>query len=321
VRQPIPHRNAPRILIVIPGGHNYFYDAVGQRFWRALRNIGCEADICTLQTYQPKEYDLTIYSTLAEVVGNYYASFRTDPMKLISAINQRTTQVAVVSLECVETQWFDNVWRVAAQAGVSAIYDVGFLDQSYKLASSNIQVDYRFIFNSLTQNEREKVQHSLHVQAERPIPWAYIGHRLNSQRLQLAQALLSRLGSDGVFYLPGLRGPLGPDSPHFNAKQLRRLLEKTRYYIWISHHNYFYIESERFRDAALAGCVPIKLQSPSALAETINFPFNYLMISEVDFDDHLRTLDYERLRQRFLKDYLAKPSLEVELAQKVLQVR
>lgn len=45
-----------------------------------------------------------------------------------------------------------------------------------------------------------------------------------------------------------------------------------------------------------------------------------MILNVTDFDKHLQTPDYAKLRYRFLEDYLAHSSLEAILAQKVLQL-
>ncbi len=69
----IPYKDAPRILIVVSGGANYFYNAIGERLAEAFRNLGCHVDVRLLKTYQPAEYDLTLYVNLYENVTSLKA--------------------------------------------------------------------------------------------------------------------------------------------------------------------------------------------------------------------------------------------------------
>jgi hypothetical protein len=324
------HKDAPRILVVVPGGVNYFYDAIGKRFADAFRNIGCFVDVRTLGDYQASEYDFTLYVNLYEVGLMYIAGYPESPdrvrsvaeanpdmsraLQQIQVVQRNTRRSGALLLDCVHTEWFARNYQLCQAAGIETLYDLGFHSQAHAL-SGRTGVSYQFLFNALTERERQQALRVQHSAQERPIPWAFVGH-FNLRRLEFANALIKRLGSEGVFYLPELE-PISADGPHFSATQLRRLLEKTRYYIWISHHEYFYIESERFRDALLAGCVPIKVQN-QAMFNVSDVPFNYLILSASDFDDHLQTIDYHKLRQRFMRDYLAKPSLEAVIAQEVL---
>ena len=328
----IPYKDAPRILIIIPGGANYFYDALGKRLAEAFRNLGCHVDVRLLKTYQPAEYDLTLYVNLYEIVfmhamgypsaarveyltQNEYQPDFTGALRIIAAIQQRTTHSGVILLDCVQTEWFARNHHFARTAGIHTLYDLGFHSQAHLLTDHSIP--YRFVFNALTEQERQKVAAHQADQRERTIPWAFIGH-ISPNRLPFAHRLIQQLGAEGVFYLPIIR-PISSDGPHFNEAQLQRLLENTRYYIWVSHHSYFYVESERFRSAVLAGCVPIKVQRRDRAVNAVDLPFKYLLLDEADFNEHLQMLDYERLRQRFLKDYLAMPSLEAMLAQELLK--
>ncbi len=332
----IPYKDAPRILIVVSGGANYFHNAIGERLAEAFRNLGCHVDVRLLKTYQPAEYDLALYVNLYEVAFVHAAGYpdaaRTEriiqsgyqpnlseALQTVAAIQQHAKHSGVVLLECVQTEWFARNHHLARTAGIHTFYDLGFHSQAHLLRDHSIT--YRFIPNTLTERERQKALAYQADQRERTIPWAFIGH-MTPQRLHFAQKLIqrlgTRLGTQGVFYLPNLR-PILSDGPHFNQAQLRRLLQNTRYYIWTAHHSYFYVESERFRDAVLAGCVPIKVQRRDSSIEAVDVPFKYLMLDESDFEEHLQVLDYERLRQRFLKDYLAMPPFETLLAEEILK--
>jgi hypothetical protein len=284
----------------------------------------------TLGSYQAAEYDFTLYVNLFEIGLMYVIGYLESPevsrlagqanpnlsraLQQIQLVQRHSRRSGVLSLDCVHTEWFARNYRLCQAIGIETLYDLGFHSQAHAL-KGNAGTKYQFLFNALTECERQQVLRIQHSRQERPIPWAFIGH-LNPRRLAFAHMLIKRLGSEGVFYLPDLE-PISVDSPHFNATQLRRLLEKTRYYIWISHHDYFYVESERFRDALLAGCVPIKVQSQAAF-NISSVPFNYLILNASDFDEHLQTIDYHKLQQRFVRDYLAKPSLEAVIAQEVL---
>lgn len=322
---------ALRILIIVPGGLNYFYDEIGTRLAAALRNLGCHVDVRLLKTYQAAEYDLTLYVNLYEIVFMHAADYPDalqvehvtalghDPsfgrwdraLRVIADIQSRTRHSGNVVLDCVKTPWFGRNYTVCQLTGIHTLYDLGLQDQANSVTDYS-NVTYRFVFNGLTEQERQRVLMHQRDQRSRLIPWAFIGQS-SKQRLQFAQELVQRLGPDGVFYLP-IRRPIASGGPQFNAAQLQRLLENTRYYVWISHHPYFYVESERFRNAAMAGCVPVKVLSRDSLPDIRNLPFRYLMLDETDFDEQLLMLDYNQLRQRFLKDYLAAPSLEQTLA-------
>lgn len=289
-------------------------------------------DVRLLKTYQPAEYDLALYVNLYEIAFVHAAGYPnaaqteyllqrdyqpnlTEALQTIAAIRQHTKHSGMVLLDAVQTEWFAQNYRLCQAADIHTLYDLGLHSQAHLLRDHSIT--YRFIPNTLTERERQKALAYQADQRERTIPWAFIGH-ITPQRLHFAQKLIQRLGTQGVFYLPTLR-PILPDGPHFNQAQLRRLLQNTRYYIWIAHHSYFYVESERFRDAVLAGCVPIKVQRRDSSVEAVDVPFRYLMLDESDFEEHLQVLDYERLRQRFLKDYLAMPPFETLLAEEILK--
>lgn len=310
---------ARRVLIVVAGRINYYYDAIGYRLAEAFHNLGSVVDVCTLKTYQPAEYDLTLYVNLYEVAVAYCKGQPNlvEAVRLIKAMKARTTQIGVVLLECVQTNWFAETYRLCEQTGIRALYDLGFHSQYLDMQPA-MREGYHFFFNGLTRNERRKVLRWQNSQQERPIPWAFIGH-LEKRRMLFAHRLIKRCGANGILYLPQLTH-ITEEGPHINGEQLQKILERTRYYIWVSHHDYFYVESERFRNALMAGSVPIKVQDHEPTDELARLPFTYLMLNETDFDEQLRAFAYADVRDRFIRDYLTLPSLEAGVARTILQM-
>ncbi|MCE7948942.1 MAG: hypothetical protein DYG88_16085 [Chloroflexi bacterium CFX4] len=318
--QDAPAPNAARrVLIVVAGSINYYYDTIGYRLAEAFHNLGSVVDVCTLKTYQPAEYDLTLYVNLYEVAVAYCKGQPdlVEAIRLIKAMKARTTQIGVVLLECVQTNWFAETYRLCEQTGIQALYDLGFHSQ-YPYMQPAMREGYHFFFNGLTQSERRKVLRWRNTHQERPIPWAFIGH-LEKRRMLFAHRLIKRCGANGILYLPHLTH-ITEEGPHINGEQLQKILERTRYYIWVSHHDYFYVESERFRNALMAGSVPIKVQDHEPTDESARLPFTYLMLNETDFDEQLRAFDYADVRDRFIRDYLTLPSLEAGVARTILQM-
>jgi len=112
----------------------------------------------------------------------------------------------------------------------------------------------------------------------------------------------------GFVYLPRLV-PVTQDGPHLNEEQFQRVLQRTRFQIWRSHHDYFYMESERFRMSALAGCVPVKLVRPWETGDP-NLPFRGLLIDEDQAAERLRELHFETSWGKVRQEFLMRPSLE-----------
>jgi hypothetical protein len=139
----------------------------------------------------------------------------------------------------------------------------------------------------------------------------FVGHA-SAERARLVRRLLSEVDPAGFVYLPQL-APYREKGPHLNEAQLQSLLERSRFHVWCSHHPHFYLESERFRNAALAGCLPLKVvqlppDGPGPL------PFARRVVLEGDMAAAMRSADFEREWNSFAAEFLALPSLEQTVA-------
>jgi hypothetical protein len=115
----------------------------------------------------------------------------------------------------------------------------------------------------------------------------------------------------GFVYLPQLT-PFNEKGPHLNEAQFNSILQRTRYHVWCSHHGHFYMESERFRNSALAGCLPVKVSSgPHDVHEEL--PFGYLLFDERDLTERLREMRFGETWDRFAGEYCTRQSLEQAL--------
>jgi hypothetical protein len=311
--------NAAKKVLIVVSGINHYYDQIGHRLAEAFHTLGYDATVQSISAYQPAEYDLTLLVNAFEIAVAYCRRFfdLSPAVEQIKAMKARTARIGAIVLDCVHTYWFSENYSVCHYAGIPDLYDLGFHSQHDAL-DAHMRKKYRFILSGLTVSERQKVMQWQTTHQERPIPWAFIGH-FQKHRAQFAMRLTQSCGANGVLYLPQLK-PFTEEGPHINSEQLQRILERTRYYTWIAHHDYFYMESERFRNAALAGCVPIKVHSHPYNIDAY-LPFTYLMLHESDFDEQLRSFDYAEVRQRFLQDYLLLPSLEASIAQVILDTK
>lgn len=297
----------PHAVIVIAGTVNYYYDDIGRRVGEALRNLGFAVDVCTLRTYREADYDWAFFMPMLEVCVAY--STVEEAMEHVAVIVNRAKHTANVLLECVQTKWFATSYKYFQQARLETLFDLGLHDQSAYLPPG-AQAVYRFAYNGPTRREQEAAHRMLNAPLERPIPWTFVGH-MQSNRVRLVQRLMEQIDKNGFVYLPDLSF-VTEDGPHLNGRQLQTALEHSRYFIWCTHHDYFYMESERFRNALLSGSVPIKImQKTFALGPEI--PFQYLLMTENDFDQRIPALDFESVRGRFVDEFLALPSLEQEL--------
>lgn len=303
--------NGLTALVLISGSVNYYYDDVGKRVASALRNLGFRVDVCTLrQASLDQHYDWVFINPVVEVCfpfGNIEEGLRR-----VEALVTRAPYSANVLLECVQTHWFVKSWEPFKQTKIQTLFDIGLHNQYDDIPANppGMRDGYRFAYNGLTMQERAIAQYWLDNPGERPIPWAFVGHS-EPIRIQFAQRLINQLDRGGFLYMPQLTH-ITEDGPHMNGRQMQDTLARTKYFIWRTHHDYFYMESERFRSALLAGAVPIKVMHTHLIAGR-QVPFMNLMIDEDNFGEELHAMPFEETRQGFLQEFMALPSMEDEL--------
>ena len=311
-QQPLRGRTA---LIIIPGRVSYFYDSEGRRVAEAFRNLGGTADVCTLTQRPTQPYDICFLLNLSEIVHahNGNVSF---VMEQLAQVKQQCGRVALVLLESVRTRWFLDSFNLMQKAGVEVLLDLGFHDQREQ-TPLKARSAYHFLFNGLVESERQVVPSRQTPLATRPLPWTFVGH-LTPVRFHLLKQLTEKYDRQGFVYLVHFT-PVTETGPHLNQQQFHQVLQKSRFKIWCSHHQYPYIESIRFRLALLAGALPIKIDLfPPDFAQPV--PFAELMLPEAEFVERLRGLEFAAARQRFVTEFCQLPSLENSLAQAFIQL-
>jgi hypothetical protein len=300
-----------RVLVLISGSVNFYYDDIGKRIAEALRTLGYSVDVATLAQYRDNDYDWCFIGPILEVcvpLGNV-----DEAMRIVQRIISRVNHSAMFLLECVRTKWFVKSWDLFRQANVQWFFDLGFHSQYDDIPANikGVRETYHFAWNGLTDRERIIAQNWLEHPGVRPIPWASIGHS-EPVRIQFVKTLMDSLDPHGFVYMP-LLTHITENGPHMNGQHMQKTLERTRYFIWRTHHEYFYMESERFRNALLAGAVPVKVMDHSLLAGR-NVPFTNLLLDQDTFAETLHRMDFESTRERFIQDFIALPPLETEIA-------
>lgn len=295
------------ILIIIPGSVSYFYDAEGRRIAEALMNLGYQVDVETLYTYSDKDYEWCFLLNLWEITFAY--GYATDKVLThIKHIKTLCRYVAMVLLESVEMKWFRDSFEIFQQANLEILIDIGLHNQCHT-ATPQVQQVYHFLTNGLTQSEIKLTNQYKSLPANRPIPWAFVGH-MTPIRLDFLASLMQNLEPTGFVYLVHF-SPVTESGPHLNESQLNTVLQKTKLQIWCTHHQFFYIESIRFRTSALTGALPIKVDLMDHQYDQV-YPFHYLIMPSTNLTTYLSDLDIEETWQRFIKDYQALPSLKSE---------
>lgn len=299
-----------RALVVVPGSVNYFYNQAGSRIAEALRAQGVAAEVHQLRSAPDGEYDWCFFVNLYELgVGYGDASAA---LRRVERLRERAGCAAAVLIDCARTHWFANAIELCRQTGVRTLLDLGLHNQSADLPTAADGL-YRFVLNGLTDTEREAVRAAYPVTATgRPIPWVFVGHAA-ADRVELVRRLVQEVDPAGFVYLPRL-APVTETGPHLNERQFQRLLAVSRCQVWCSHHEHFYMEGERFRNSALAGCLPVKVVR-RAPPDDARLPFRQLLVQDRDVGAALAGIDAEAAWRAFADEFCALPSLGQGLAE------
>jgi hypothetical protein len=303
--------NGQTALVLISGSVNYYYDNIGKRIGDALRNLGFRVEVCTLrQAAIDQAYDWVFVGPVVEV--SYPYGNLEEALKRIEAIVTRAKYSANFLLECVQTHWFVKSWEPFKQTKIQTLLDLGLHNQFEDIPSQppGMREGYHFAYNGLNMQERAIAQYWLDHTFERPISWAFVGHS-EPIRIQFVRRLMDQLDRNGFVYMPQLTH-ITEDGPHMNSRHMQDTIERTKYFVWRTHHDYFYMESERFRSALLAGAVPIKVLH-TRLIGSRDVPFRNLMVDEENFGEVIRGMPFEETRQAFIREFMALPSMEDEL--------
>ena len=288
-------RNQEQILIVYSTKSNVFYEMLARRLATACEESSWEARLCTSTEISDLDADQLEEATLALINPVDCAYKIGDAAKYFSRLSSARRRIMVLA-EAVETRWFENQLRLPVS--YDAFIDVGFVSQEHKVGS--LDMPYHFLFNGPTAQEERKTA-QLEDSSGRPIAWATVGHQTRG-RVELAAQLARQLHPGGFVFLPnpgrGVRARVGAIGP----RGLSAMLEKTRCYVWESHHQYDYFESFRFLEAITAGCLPCKVD-PQATVYPSEIPGIVASISELS--DHLEEKGVQAMRRSAQQFYLS----------------
>ena len=301
--------SGPSALLLIAGNVNYFYDRLGQRLAEALANLGVDVQLATLRDFPPREFDCCFMVGLGEVVAGHCN--QADALKKLAEIRASSRFTVVWNFESMATHWFTTACDLAGRVGFDVLVDANIHRQD-GLVPAEFRDRYEFVCYGLTRRERAEIRRFRNQQdaAQRPIPWATVGHATDA-RVALAHRLVQSVDPSGFVYLPPL-SPVTQDGPHLNEQQYQAVLRRSRFHVWCSHHGAFFMEFDRYHDSALAGGVPIKvLFGPPPRDRTC--PFSNLLLPFDDFASRLRAMDFFQVRDTFLAEYEGLPTLETEL--------
>jgi hypothetical protein len=302
-----------QIIVPVPG--NYFYRLTGQRVCEALQGLGMKVVMRGLHDMDDGDFDRCIIVHPSEAVHEFVNYQKTgdynDAYRLLGHIRKHSRQFDMLLMECVQYRWFKDSLQIFQNMNMDCIIDLGFHSQIMNL-EPDIRPCYRFIFNGLTASESEKLEAVKSLHNDRPIPWIFVG--LSSpKRLQLVQMLSRGFDESGLVYMIELAEPVRAHGPHISHENFRRIQQLADFTIWCSHHDYFYLESERFREALLAGTLPIKVLYEPIPAQ-VEIPFGYLLVQQDTAVADLRRIkdQYNETWQRFYFEFMPLPRLDEE---------
>jgi len=325
-----PGAPPPHALILIPNGMNYFYDQTGRRLAEALSALGVTMDVCSLGELPETHacYDWTFVVNITEVLVAYGAADpaerragrltpdeQTRALARLARVGERSRAIGAVQLDAAGTYWFDHACNLCVAAGIPTVFDLGFHDQLEALLPYQRPL-YQFLFNGLTESERDQLD-ALPEGDTRPVPWVFVGH-LTPDRSALVRRLVRELDPRGFVYMPVL-APFTEGGPHLDEAQFATVLSRAQYQVWRSHHAHFYLESERFRQSALAGGVPIKLMTAPLPPGPL--PFRDFLLDAESFATELRGWDFATMRQRVADEFRTLPTLDDSLLTALMAVR
>lgn len=298
------------IGIVIPGNTNYFYDVTGERTREALATLGHTVDLFTLRDYYDghtqRHYDLCIVVNIFEVAFGFGGHIIDHAGAHLRHMLANMGTAIAVGLEAARTPWFDRLKVMGVEVGIEVLLDYGLTDQA-DLLPEDYPMAYRFVVNGLTPSEKAAARRQLADTAPRNIPWAFVGHATR-ERHELIYQLSQHVAADGFVYVPHLE-PVTTKGPHLDRDQLKTVLDRSQAFVWCSHHEDFYMESVRFRQALESGTVPIKVVLGDKPIPP-DIPFGYLVVREADVPTTLHNFPFAATRQRFIHDFLALPGLD-----------
>lgn len=294
-------------LVFIPESVNFFNNVAGRRLAEALRNLGWDVEVMSLKNYAGQAADLAFLVSIVELFVNCQSEQLAAENLLL--LRRNCTQVMMWLLEPTHTHWFGSSYELFQKCGLQILADNALHDQKMELPADQ-RGFYHHLFYGLTESEKKQARSAAFDDDQRTIPWVFVGYK-TPERCELARFLIEHIDRGGFLYLTDVT-PISETGPHIKDGSFQQVLRRCRYQLWRAHHSSFYMEGERFRRSALAGCVPIKIVVEDSPGERV-LPFPYLVVRREELVERLDPEEFQRLRARFLDEYCARPSLEDEL--------
>lgn len=302
-----PDDRKPQALIV-NAGINHFFDLEGLRVAEALTALGIAVTVTTLDSIPAAGFDWCFVNNPLEAAvssGNIASG-----VERLAALTKTCGRVYGIAMEDVSSRWLPPILDVTARARIETLLDLGLQPQP-PAQHAGRPVPLRFVFNGLTRGEKSGLQTVAAAPQPRPIPWAMVGIQ-TPHRVHLAEMLVRYVAPDGFLYLPQ-QGHGDTERRHLGQAEMMHVLRHTEYAIWCSQHNPRYMESQRFRQAILAGAAPVKVL-PGMETPDPSTPFAYALIGMEMLEQQSVLMPARILHRRTADDFCAMPCLEAGLA-------
>ncbi len=293
-----------RRALVVNSGVNGFFEIEGRRVAAALNALGIQTDLAHLGSRPGGSYDWCFVNNPLEVAAS--TGDAAAGLSALKALGADCGQMFALTMEDATGPWYSPVREATAQAGIATSVDLG-LEPQPALAAAEQSV--RFLFNGLTQAEKQQARLAATQSTPRPLPWAMIGIQTPG-RVRLVDALVRHVAPDGFVYLPTQDASKGK---RLDETAMMHILTRAAYYIWTAQHNPLYWESQRFRQAVLSGSAPIKILPPGHQPRT-DFPLACALVRQEDLPDPAALPPAAAHHRQVAAAYCALPSLEAGLA-------
>jgi hypothetical protein len=290
------------LLILYPPGVNWFYETLAHHVRDELALEGRDARLITpaefisipIETFGDAQDLLIInlFECAHSIGGPIGGSARSvDALKTLRERLPKFRRRILLMLDGIYTSWFTAQMNVA-QGTLSDVFDLCMVPQTDRPNLGGCR--YTWIQESLTRYERE---HLVAHDVERPLIWSMIGHATRD-RADIANVLAHSLSPSGFVFMPGLRPFYQEGSHNLSADALDRVLRKTRYYVWTSHHRVPYHEGLRSLHAIRNGAIPVKID-PLFAHVFRDIPWVYPSVTA--FTQAIETIGQQAMFQRSLK--------------------
>jgi hypothetical protein len=251
------------LLILYPAGVNWFYETLAHHVRDELALQGHDSRLITPAEFVGPPIEnagdadhiliINLFECAHSIGGPIGGNARsTDALKILRDRLPRFNRRILLMLDGIYTSWFSAQMTVAAGT-LTDVFDLCMVPQTGRPTLGGCR--YTWIQESLTRYERE---HRVEHEVDRPLVWSMVGHATRD-RADVANVLAHSLSPSGFVFMPGLRPFYQEGSQNLSAEALDRVLRKTRYYVWTSHHRVPYHEGLRSLHAIRNGAIPVKI--------------------------------------------------------------